>query len=380
MINPNANKPATQTRPTAIRPVSQLIIGGVVIPLLVLLGVGIVVARVLSSASAELTVPQDAVLLIHAAPDNSAPVIARFGAAHPFQVTGRTADWRWLEVSLWDGKRGWALRPLDILVWQIIAQPAEPPSLANMQPTSPTLIEETMIDIKGGTFTMGSAPGIGQADETPVRTVTLAPYQIDRTEVTVGQYWQCVIAHACTPPLNDAGPNNAHYSIDPAFDSYPVINVTWEQANTYCGWRNKRLPTEAEWEMAAGWDLAKNAKPLWPWGNAAEVTNINIGPASAKAPTSVGSNTADHSPNGVLDMGGNVREWVFDWYKVDYYSAGDNNNPQGPTYRRGEGQGHVVRGGSYATDVSEARAANRGNSDSVYGNADIGFRCAKSQR
>lgn len=380
MINPNANKPTSQTRPIAIRPTSQLIIGGVVIPLLVLLGIGIVVARVLSSASAELIVPQDEVLLIRGVPDNTAPVIARFGAGHLVQVTGRTTDWRWLEVALWDGKRGWALRPLDIMVWQIVAQPTAAPSFDSIAHSMATrFIEDTMIDIKGGVFTMGNAPGVGQADETPVRTVTLSPYQIDRTEVTVGQYWQCMIAHICTPPMNDASPTETHYMADPAFDNYPMINVTWEQANTYCGWRGKRLPTEAEWEMAAGWNSTLNAKFLWPWGNTAEVSKINIGPSSSHMPVEVGTNESDRSPNGVLDMGGNVREWAFDWYKVDYYSAGDNHNPQGPTFRRGEGQGHVVRGGSYADALDVARVANRGNDDAAYGKPDVGFRCAKTQ-
>lgn len=364
-------------RPTAPRPITQLILGGVVIPLLILVGLGIVVWRILGGASADLTVPKKSVLLVRVAPAANAPLLARFGAGHPFHVTGHTADWRWLEVETWGGQRGWALRPLDVLVWQITA-PATAPT-PGKAPVQVAEVAEEIVAIPGGTFTMGSPPGMGDNDETPVRAVTLSPYQIDRTEVTVGHYWQCAEAGVCAPPLSDASSTEAHYINDPAFANDPVINVTWEQASTYCHWRGKRLPTEAEWEMAAGWDANTGAKSLWPWGNTPTVGKANIGDNAAKGPMAVGTNPDDHSPNGVWDMGGNVREWVSDWYKVDYYSAGDNTNPRGPTYRRGEGEGWVVRGGSYADPLEAARSANRDSNSSVYGQATIGFRCAKGQ-
>lgn len=373
----NADQPLQVDRPTAPRPLAQLIIGGVVIPLLVLIGLGILIFRILWSASADLTVPKKDLLLVRTAPDLNAPLLARFGAGHPFHVTGRSADWRWLEVETWDGERGWALRPLDILVWQIVAKATTPTS--GVEPEQIADVPEEMVAIPGGAFTMGSPPGMGDNDETPVRTVTLSPYQIDRTEVAVGHYWQCVEAGVCSAPLSDASSTEAHYINDPAFDNYPVINVTWEQAETYCRWRGKQLPTEAQWEMAAGWDAKTNAKSLWPWGNDPASAQANIGTNAAKGPLPVGSNPADRSANGVLDMGGNVREWVFDWYKVNYYTSAENTNPRGPTYRRGEGAGWVVRGGSYADSIESARSANRGNNDSVYGEAMLGFRCAKEQ-
>jgi formylglycine-generating enzyme required for sulfatase activity len=354
-----------------------MIIGGVIIPLLVLIGLGVAVFRILWNASPDLTVPKQDVLLVRTAPDEQAPLLARFGPGHPFHVTGRSADWRWLEVETWDGQRGWALRPLDILVWQITAAETIPVSVAESPQAA--IAAEEMVAIPGGAFTMGSPPGLGDNDETPVRTVTLSPYQIDRTEVTLGNYWQCVSAGKCTPPHDDASSNEAHYSTNPAFDNYPVIHVTWEQANTYCNWRGKRLPTEAEWEMAAGWDAGTGAKSLWPWGNDPNASQVNIGVGAAKGPMAAGANLADISPNGVLDMGGNVREWVFDWYKVNYYSAAENSDPRGPTYRRGEGEGRVVRGGFYADGIETARTANRGFDDSVYGQAMIGFRCTQGQ-
>ncbi|RME44286.1 MAG: hypothetical protein D6796_11970 [Caldilineae bacterium] len=91
----------------------------------------------------------------------------------------------------------------------------------------------------------------------------------------------------------------------------------------------------------------------------------------------MGSFPADRSPAGVLDMGGNVSEWVFDWYKVDYYRVADETDPRGPTHRRGEGTGRVVRGGSFADPLPEARTANRRHRAEGYGYPTVGFRCAR---
>ncbi len=376
MLTTNSDGVVQPERSVAVRPVAQMILGGIVIPLLVLLGLGVVVFKVLRSASSDLHVPKNEVLLVHTTPDESAPLLARFGTGHTVHVTGRSADWRWLEVETWDGERGWALRPLGILVWQIIAVETTPTPHETVIPV--TLIPEEMIAVPGSTFNMGSPTGIGENDESPVHVVTLSPYLIDRTEVTIGNYWLCVGSGACSHPVANDSSTEPHYINDPTFDNYPVIHVTWEQASAYCNWRGKRLPTEAEWEMAAGWNAALGAKLFWPWGHEAGSGMGNIGGLTA-GPMAVGSNPTDQSPNGVMDMGGNVREWVLDWYKVNYYSSADDSDPRGPTYRRGEGQGRVVRGGSYADNVELARTANRGHDDPAYGQATIGFRCAQDQ-
>jgi formylglycine-generating enzyme required for sulfatase activity len=234
-----------------------------------------------------------------------------------------------------------------------------------------------MVAIPVTSFTMGSPPGLGQDDERPAHVVTLPAFEIDRTEVTIGQYWRCVEAGACAPPTSDASPTEAHYLNDPAFDNYPVVNVPWSEAHNYCLWRGKRLPTEAEWELAAGWDVNKKAKLLWPWGNNARPAYANVGDTALHGPAPVGSFAADTSPTGVLDMGGNVSEWVFDWYKVGYHGVVNETNPVGPSHRRGAGTGRVVRGGAFVDPLDEARTANRRHQAEAYGYPTVGFRCAR---
>ena len=361
-------------RSAALRPTTQMTIGCLVIPLIVvgLIIAGFVLVRV--NASPEIVVPTQDVLLVRAAPEEEAPLLARFGGGRQVTVTGRSRDWRWLEVQLWDGRRGWALRPLDILVWQIEAEVIAPGSVT--PPVSVTPVAEVMVEVPALTFTMGSPPGLGEADEYPAHPVSLSPFAIDRTEVTVGQYWACVIDGACAAPLDDAGPNTPHYYNDPAFDNHPAINIPWAEANNYCTWRGKRLPTEAEWEMAAGWDATRKAKYRWPWGSEMPDERLDVGDSTTGGPLPVGSLPADQSPAGLFDMGGNVSEWVFDWYKVDYYSVADDTNPVGPSHRRGEGSGRVVRGGSFADTEEEARTTNRRSMAEVYGYKSVGFRCA----
>jgi formylglycine-generating enzyme required for sulfatase activity len=235
-----------------------------------------------------------------------------------------------------------------------------------------------MIAIPATTFTMGSPPGLGEADEQPAHPVSLSAFEIDRLEVTAGQYWQCVAAGVCAAPANYASQTQSHYLNDPAFDNHPVINIPWTEANHYCNWRGKRLPTEAEWEMAAGWDVANKAKLQWPWGNEAGQGQGNVGDTSARDAAAAGSFPTDRSPFGVMDMAGNVSEWVLDWYKVDYYSIADETDPLGPTHRRGQGTGRVVRGGSFTDPLVEARTANRRHQAETYGYPIVGFRCAKS--
>jgi len=376
-MEPTNDSTTLSNRPPAPRPTNQIIIGCAVIPLLLIIGAVSVYGYFRSNAASRLTVPAGQVALVRAEPDTSAPLLARFGENSQLKISGRTADWRWLEVEVWDDQIGWTLRPLDILVWQLQAPETAPAAPVTDPNALETVAFSEMVFIPQTTFTMGSPPGLGEADEQPAHPVTLSAFAIDKTEVTVGQYWQCVQTGTCAAPQTNTGQLAADYLNNPAFDNYPVINVPWSEANRYCLWQGKRLPTEAEWELAAGWNAAKGAKLLWPWGNSADGIEANVGETSVSEPVPGGTNPADASALDVLDMGGNVSEWVFDWYKVDYYSVADDTDPVGPTNRRGEGTGRVVRGGSYADTTEQARTANRHHKEASYGYPTVGFRCAQ---
>ncbi len=351
-----------------------MVVGCVVIPLLLLIAGVISLVIMLNRDMAELTIPAGDIAFVYTIPDEEAPLLARFGAGQALAVTGRTEDWRWLEVNFWDGQSGWIKRPLDILVWKIDANVTAPIAPETV-PTAVSPIISKMITIPASSFTMGSPPSLGDGDESPAHTVQISTFAIDRTEVTVGQYWQCVSARECTAPVSQT---SNHYVNDPAFDNHPMIFVPWAEARAYCTWQGKRLPTEAEWELAASWNSELGAKNLWPWGNDASSALANVGDGRVGKTAVVGSFLEDISPAGVLDMGGNVQEWVLDWYKSDYYRIADETNPQGPSYRRGEGSGRSVRGGSYADEnIAQARTANRNHADEKYGQANIGFRCVQ---
>lgn len=364
----------TETRAPVSRPTTQMMLGCLFIPtLLTILTLG-VFGYIRANAQTEFTIPAKENMLVYAAPDHSAPILARFGGGTKFPITGRTRDWRWLEVNYGAGQAGWVLRPLDILIWQLDAPEVTP----NPQVTVPlrvTPVPEVMIPIPATTFNMGSPPGQGEADERPAHSVTLSAFEIDQTEVTLGQYWPCVQAGGCAAPTSNG--NSAAYSVnDPRFDNYPVTNVPWVEADRYCAWRGKRLPTEAEWEMAASWDASRNAKLKWPWGSESGQIQANLRDIGIGAPAEVGSFPDDTSPLGIMDLGGNVSEWVYDTYKVDYYSEAESTDPQGPISRRGEGSGRVVRGGSFAIPLEQARTTNRDHQEN-YGYPTVGFRCAK---
>ncbi len=226
------------------------------------------------------------------------------------------------------------------------------------------------------TFVMGVSAGDSQAeaDEQPAHQVSLDGFYIYAREITNRMYAECVRAGACFPvqPLPN-GPT-AHYN-DPAYADYPVVGVDWNMARDYCRWAGGRLPTEAEWELAA-----RGAEGLlYPWGNepAPSCDRLNMFGCLVPPDTRpVGSYPLGISPFGLLDMSDNVWEWVNDWYDAGYYAASPAANPFGPFTPPEAGQPFkVVRGGSWNSSQQDVRAAARTWANLYAPYDDLGFRC-----
>jgi formylglycine-generating enzyme required for sulfatase activity len=208
-----------------------------------------------------------------------------------------------------------------------------------------------MVYVPGGRFNMGSdqTHPDTEDDEVPRHLVALSSFWIDQTEVTNAQFARCVAAGACTPPHSPALAIHEGYYQDPEYARYPVINVDWQQGQSYCDWAGGQLPTEAQWEYAArGPD-----ERLYPWGDRPPDETLLNYAGIVNNTTPVGSYAAGASWVGALDMAGNVWEWTADWYRL--YDPDPQVNPRGPD----QGIGHVLRGGSWSDGAPFARSANR---------------------
>jgi len=242
-----------------------------------------------------------------------------------------------------------------------------------------------MMLVPAGEFLMGGAdadPKAG-ADEKPQHTVYLDAFYIDRVEVTNAQYVRflnamgghtgmCGGRDCVETQIEDKYSHilgqEGRYEVESGFEDHPVTQVSWYGAQAYCAWVGARLPTEAEWEKAARGVDGR----LYPWGNEPpDCDKAQYGDCGG-ATVAVGSRPAGASPYGVLDMAGNVWEWVGDWYDPAYYDASPERNPQGPD----SGVRKVFRGGSWGYLPTFIRASDRARNRPTYAGFNVGFRCA----
>ena len=251
-----------------------------------------------------------------------------------------------------------------------------------------------MVRIPAGEFLMGSTGQEGRVgfeigvDEIPQRKVYVRSFSMDRYEVTEARYLEFLKATESKkyPGYWKEAGRADYFPI--GYENHPVSDIDWLDADSYCRWAGKRLPTETEWEKAARGTDGR----LWPWGNRFEHGRANTIEASAawNAPegqeryeikgwkSPVGSHPEDVSPYGVYDMAGNVREWT----ATAYHSYPGN------TARsvKDNGSFKMIRGGSYLTEAAFSRTAARlavlpsigpRESDGWHSDYTYGFRCAK---
>ncbi len=250
--------------------------------------------------------------------------------------------------------------PVDAQLDRLRGQ--KPPALPPVSDTPSMVIPE-------GEFLMGGGGADALEDEKPQHPVWLDRYDIDLHEATTAQYAD-FLAHEQRP-----APWQWEAVDLPRHHDRPVIGVSWFDAEAYCRWREKRLPTEAEWEKAARGTDARS----YPWGNQAPQqgwANFGLGArfsySHVLAP--VQNYEEGRSPYGLYQMAGNVGEWVADWYGTNYYEVSAPNNPSGPV----SGSFRVVRGGSWSDLPKYLLTFGRLRLPPETRNSYTGFRCARS--
>lgn len=206
-----------------------------------------------------------------------------------------------------------------------------------------------MVFVEGGEFLMGADDG--EEDERPAKRVFVAPYFIDRTEVTNEQYGKFVNATGHKPPKHWK-----ESSFLPGTGNLPVVGVSFQDASEYAIWAGKRLPSEEEWEKAArGADGRR-----YPWGDEYDAARANGEEAGLGHVSVAGKFSSGESPYGAMDMAGNVWEWTDSWYQVR--------------------KSKVFKGGSFRNTKEKLRSSYRSSFNPNLEADDLGFRCALSAR
>lgn len=242
---------------------------------------------------------------------------------------------------------------------------AEPTATPEPATAVPAPKPQNMGLVPAGYFQMGSATG--PANEQPEHPVFVDAFYIDLFEVSNAQYRQCVTAGGCTAGNKADAFTYQGYRDNPAYDNYPMVGVTWDQARAYCSWAGKRLATEAEWEYAA----SGPQNLTWPWGN---TFDAGLSAASAADVQPVDSYAQGVSPFGVYNMAGNVTEWVADTFDENFYA----NSPAVNPVNTSGGAGRLFRGGSFGNpDGAFYTTSRRYGNANTFNDVDVGFRCAQ---
>jgi eukaryotic-like serine/threonine-protein kinase len=252
-------------------------------------------------------------------------------------------------------------------------------SVRGPAPAPATPVESNWIKFPAGTALIGCDAKSDTAcppDADPPHEVELAAFALGRTEVTVGQYRACVNASVCTVEGLTVESFQCNWT-ESGRDDHPVNCVSWEQAAGYCRWQHGALPTEAQWERAARG--AKGDRPF-PWGadpptcpRAVMISDEGSGCGRSLTWQS-GSHPSGQTPEGVLDLAGNVREWVGDWY-APHYDPVERRDPQGAP----KGARRAVRGGGWRDGDAALRTVARASLPPEGRAADLGFRCARAE-
>ena len=232
-----------------------------------------------------------------------------------------------------------------------------------------------MVLIPAAEFIMGSPDSEGIKDQRPQHRVYLDAYSIDRFEVTVSRYAEFMRSTGRQAPEHWDQMKTGKHS------DFPVVGVDWQDAEAYCRWAGKRLPTEAEWEKAARGTDGRT----YPWGNEQPTPRLaNFGKEFTmevftnvydKVLAPVGSYEAGKSPYGLHHMAGNAWEWTADWYEEHFYEESPQRNPTGLS----SGQDRVLRGGYWALGPELVRSAYRYRSTPTNRSGTTGFRCAQDR-
>jgi len=220
-----------------------------------------------------------------------------------------------------------------------------------------------MVTVSASPFIMGC--DTGKPDEQPPHEVDLPAFEIDQFEVINADFARFVDATGYQTDAEKEGLSRIWRDAAEGKDDHPVVYVSWNDAQAFCQWLGKRLPTEAEWEKAARGTDGR----LYSWGNDYDSSKLNGKDSGIRGTAPVGSFPEGASPYGCMDMAGNVWEWTADWYEP-YPGCTFQSDYFGQKYR-------MLRGGGWFETAEWVRTTVRNANSEIAANDDVGFRCAR---